>query len=90
MTDWMTTTDSTAGECTASGCMNAGNDMVMPGAESDHEDIYAALEKGTLTERQLNKCVRNTIHLILQSNQYDDAVSYAEQFEGLGTYMKAE
>lgn len=90
MTDWTTTTNSTAGECTASGCMNAGNDMVMPGAEADHEEIYRALEKGTLDEKQLDRCVRNTIHLILQSNQYDDAVSYGEQFHSLDTYMRAE
>lgn len=90
MTDWMTTTHSTAGECTASGCMLAGNDMVMPGADEDHADIYAALENGTLTEAQLNKCVRNTIHLILQSNQYDDVVSYSEQFAELDTYMTAK
>jgi beta-glucosidase len=90
MTDWMTTTHSTAGVCTASGCMLAGNDMVMPGADEDHADIYAALENGTLTEAQLNKCVRNTIHLILQSNQYDDVVSYSEQFAELDTYMTAK
>ncbi len=90
MTDWTTTTNSTAGECTASGCMKAGNDMVMPGAEEDHEDIYKALEQGTLDEEQLDRCVRNTIHLILQSNQYDDVVSYGEQFDSLDTYMKAE
>ncbi len=90
MTDWTTTTDSTAGECTASGCLRAGNDMVMPGDPTDHENIYESLKNGTLTEEQLNKCVRNTIHLILQSNQYTDAVSYAEQFENLDTYMKTE
>lgn len=90
MTDWTTTTNSTAGECTASGCMKAGNDMVMPGAEEDHEDIYKALEQGTLDKEQLDRCVRNTIHLILQSNQYDDVVSYGEQFDSLDTYMKAE
>ena len=62
----------------------------MPGAEEDHEDIYKALEQGTLDEEQLDRCVRNTIHLILQSNQYDDVVSYGEQFDSLDTYMKAE
>mgnify|MGYP003207102349 CR=1 FL=1 len=36
MTDWTTTTDSTAGECTAAGCMKAGNDMVMPGGSCEH------------------------------------------------------
>ncbi len=83
MTDWTTTTDSTAGECTASGCMRAGNDMVMPGAASDHENIRKELKKGTLDITALKRCVCNTIHLVLQSNQYEEAVSYLEQFENL-------
>lgn len=83
MTDWTTTTDSTAGECTASGCMRAGNDMVMPGDRADHENIRKELKEGTLDISTLKRCVCNTIHLILQSNQYEDAVSYLEQFENL-------
>ena len=80
MTDWTTTTDSTAGECTAAGCMKAGNDMVMPGDLRDHESIRQALEDGSLDIRELKRCVYHTIKIILQSNQYEDAVSYEEQF----------
>ena len=90
MTDWTTTTDSTAGVCTAAGCMRAGNDMVMPGDPADHAGIQKELEEGTLDIRQLKRCVCNTINVILQSNQYEDAVSYSEQFEGLDTYMTAK
>lgn len=87
MTDWTTTTNSTAGICTASGCMRAGNDMVMPGDPADHENIRKELKEGTLTLEQLSGCVRNTINVILQSNQYEDAESYSAQFENLDTYM---
>jgi len=87
MTDWTTTTYSTAGICTASGCLRAGNDMVMPGDPKDHENIRRELEEGTLTMEDLTGCVRNTINIILQSNQYEDAESYLDQFEGLDTYM---
>ncbi|MDY4693686.1 MAG: glycoside hydrolase family 3 C-terminal domain-containing protein [Blautia sp.] len=90
MTDWTTTTESTAGECTASGCMQAGNDMVMPGALSDHENIRKALKEGTLDIRELKRCVCNTIRIALASNQYEDAVSYLEQFENLDSYMTVE
>ena len=90
MTDWTTTTDSTAGVCTASGCMRAGNDMVMPGDPSDHENIRKELEEGTLDIRELKRCVCNTVRVALQSNQYEDAVSYLEQFEGLDCYMTAK
>ena len=75
MTDWTTTIDSTAGECTAAGCMKAGNDMVMPGDMRDHESIRKALEDGTLDIRELKRCVYHTIKIILQSNQYEDVKS---------------
>ena len=90
MTDWTTTTDSTAGICTASGCMRAGNDMVMPGDLRDHANIRAELEAGTLDIRELKRCVYHTVKLILQSNQYEDAVSYSEQFENLDTYLRVK
>ena len=75
MTDWTTTTDSTAGECTAAGCMKAGNDMVMPGDIRDHASIRQALKDGTLDIRELKRCVYHTIKIILQSNQYEDVKS---------------
>ena len=89
MTDWTTTTDSTAGECNAAGCMRAGNDVVMPGDPADHENIRKALAEDTLDIRELKRCVCNTINIVLQSNQYEGAVSYSEQFEGLDSYMTA-
>ncbi len=78
MTDWTTTTDSTAGECSAAGCMKAGNDMVMPGDLRDHASIRQALEDGSLDVWELKRCVYHTIKIILQSNQYEDAVSYRD------------
>ena len=33
--------------------VKAGNDIVMPGGQSDHDDIMAALESGALTREQL-------------------------------------
>lgn len=90
MTDWTTTTDSSRGVCTAAGCMRAGNDMVMPGVPADHENIRRELKEGTLDIQELKRCICSTVRLALQSNQYEDAVSYLEQFEGLDTYMTAE
>ncbi|MDO5336131.1 MAG: glycoside hydrolase family 3 C-terminal domain-containing protein [Eubacteriales bacterium] len=90
MTDWTTTTNSTAGTCTAAGCMRAGNDMVMPGDLRDHDCIRRELEAGTLDIRELKRCVCNTVRVILQSNQYEGARSYLELFEDLGVYMTAD
>lgn len=90
MTDWTTTTGSTAGICTAAGCMRAGNDMVMPGVKADHDNIRQELKAGTLEIGALQRCVCNTVNLALQSNQYEEAASYGSQFEGLDTYMTVE
>ena len=87
MTDWTTTNVQIQGECTAAGCMRAGNDMVMPGMEEDHENIRKELKEGTLDIRELKRCIYNTVNIILQSNQYEDAVSYEKQFDGLGEWM---
>lgn len=90
MTDWTTTTNSTAGEICAAGCMRAGNDMVMPGDLRDHESIRKELEAGTLDLRELKRCIYHTVKLILQTNQYEDAVSYLEQFADLDWYLTVE
>jgi len=71
MTDWVTTFASTAGICTASGCMRAGNDMVMPGAPVDHENLRKELAEGTLTLDEIRECVTATVDLILKSNRYE-------------------
>lgn len=90
MTDWTTTNATPRGECTAAGCMRAGNDMVMPGMEMDFESIRTAIADGTLDIMDLKRCIWNTIRIILQSGRYEEAVSYSRQFSGLGTYMTAE
>lgn len=90
MTDWTTTNVSPRGICTAAGCMRAGNDMVMPGMPMDHENLRKELDEGTLDIRELRRCICNTVNLALQSNQYEDAVSYQEQFDGLFTYMNVK
>jgi len=90
MTDWTTTNVQIQGECTAAGCMRAGNDMVMPGMEEDHENIRKELKEGTLDIRELKRCIYNTVNIILQSNQYEEAVSYENQFDGLGEWLTVE
>ncbi len=55
MTDWYTTNNGP--DCTASGCMRAGNDIVMPGLPMDHENLEKELSEGTLDIRDLKKCI---------------------------------
>ena len=73
MTDWTTTNVQIQGECTAAGCMRAGNDMV--------------IADGTLTMAELKRCIYNTVNIVLQSNMYEGAVSYLDQFDDLDTYL---
>lgn len=74
MTDWTTT--EVGPDCTAAGCMRAGNDLVMPGALSDRENLEKELAEGSLAKEDLKACVSRLINIIWQSNQYENAVPY--------------
>ena len=62
MTDWTTTNDGPS--CTASGCMRAGNDLVMPGQPMDHENLRLELEKKTLSQRDLRRSICRLVTVI--------------------------
>lgn len=69
MTDWTTTeVDET---CTAAGCIRAGNDLIMPGSNKDHENLREELMAGTLSLEELKSCISRLVHSIWQSNQYE-------------------
>lgn len=70
MTDWTTTEHGE--DCTAAGCMRAGNDIVMPGQFSDHDNLRKELEQGTLQEEDLRKCITRLVRVVLRSNLYED------------------
>ncbi|MCC8046390.1 MAG: glycoside hydrolase family 3 C-terminal domain-containing protein [Clostridiales bacterium] len=69
MTDWTTTHDGP--ECTAAGCIRAGNDMIMPGRVEDHENIRQALRDGTLDIKDLKACICRLVNVIWKSNMYE-------------------
>ena len=68
MTDWTTTEHGE--DCTAAGCIRAGNDLVMPGQYSDHDSIRNALSDGTLSMEALKGCVTRIVRVILKSDRY--------------------
>lgn len=74
MTDWTTTENGE--DCTASGCMRAGNDLVMPGAVCDKENLEKELSEGTLSMEDLKACISRLVNIIWQSNQYEGAIPY--------------
>ena len=62
MTDWMTTL--VGPDCTAAGCMRAGNDLVMPGNKKDHDNMKAELEAGTLSIDDIKRSVRRLVKTV--------------------------
>ena len=70
MTDWTTTEKDET--CTASGCMRAGNDLVMPGCFGDHDNMKKELEVGTLKIEDLKACIARLVSVIWKSNQYEE------------------
>ena len=45
----------------------AGNDMLQPGTELQYEQIMAAIKDGSLTEAELDVCVRRCLELVARS-----------------------
>lgn len=78
MTDW-TTTEVGDPACTASGCMRAGNDLVMPGAKSDAENMRAELKSGALDRNDVLACASRVLTMLDQSNAYEGAKPYGEK-----------
>ncbi len=70
MTDWTTTEN--GADCTASGCMRAGNDLVMPGCFGDHNNLKKELEEGILKPEDLKACIARLVSVIWRSNQYEE------------------
>ncbi len=68
MTDWTTTEKDE--NCTASGCIRAGNDLVMPGCFGDYDNLKKELNEGTLQLEDLKACIARLVSVIWKSNQY--------------------
>ena len=70
MTDWLTTLPE-AGS-TPYLCAKAGNDLIMPGLESDLQDLCQAYEEGLLGDEEVRACTERLINVILRTNAYED------------------
>lgn len=79
MTDWTTTMPQ--GGSLSWKCVEAGNDLIMPGWQGDSENIREALESGNLKKEDLKKCVKRMLKVIFQTLGYEDCVSYGAQFK---------
>ena len=64
MTDW-TTTDPNGGSIPWK-CIQAGNDLIMPGKEADVLDIKTALKEGFLSLEEVKKCAGRVLVAMLE------------------------
>ena len=88
MTDWTTTTP--MGGSSSWGCIQAGNDLIMPGWDGDITDIREALADGRLDREELKACVKRMLKVIFQTLGYEDSASYMKQFGDLKPYVTVE
>lgn len=66
MTDW-TTTDQAGGSIPHL-CINAGNDLIMPGTKEDLQELQEALKEGSLSREALKACAARLIAEAYGSN----------------------
>lgn len=88
MTDWTTTMPQ--GGSLAWKCIEAGNDLIMPGWDGDVTNIKNALEEGSLSREDLRLCVKRMLKVIFQTLGYEDSVSYGAQFADMKPYVRVE
>ena len=72
MTDWGTTLSS---RCTAEGCIQAGNDLMMPGSQKEYNDLMNALRSGALDRQLLQTCAGRIIKTSLNMHLTDHSIS---------------
>ena len=81
MTDWVTTNQGHGSSAVK--CIQAGNDLIMPGNESDILEILDALEAKKdlyLKEDDLDNCVTRILEAILSSDVCPDSTPYGREF----------
>ncbi|MCR4590821.1 MAG: glycoside hydrolase family 3 C-terminal domain-containing protein [Lachnospiraceae bacterium] len=67
MSDWTTTWQ--GDNCTATGCIKAGNDLNMPGCLDDVNELKESLENGDISREDLLKCAYRVVRTILLSGK---------------------
>lgn len=103
MTDWFTTQDMSFiagnvshfkyGKSSPAMCIKAGNDLIMPGGQSDLDGILAALdakEGESITLGDLQACAKNILNIIMKSSCYEGSKPYGEHFENMEWAVKVE
>ncbi len=103
MTDWGTTgtvfqdgISRKYKDASPAGCIKAGNELIMPGAQSDIDGILQAVGSTDtetahpLTIEELRCAASHILKLIGRTNCYQGAIPYGEWFEELEEYVIVE
>jgi len=69
MTDWTSTWHGDG--CSASGCVKAGNDLIMPGSREDLKDIEGALKEGLIGIDDIKANAYHIVRTILNTAGQD-------------------
>lgn len=64
MTDWFSTNTGLANNAV---CMQAGNDLIMPGGGSFKVEILAGVKTGLITETDVRRCCVNVVKAVMNS-----------------------
>ncbi|MGI5888241.1 MAG: glycoside hydrolase family 3 protein [Oscillospiraceae bacterium] len=67
MTDWTTTIGDP--ECTAQGCMKAGNDLIMPGSQEDIDSIKEGLSSGSISIEDVRRSAGRLIQALIRTRR---------------------
>lgn len=77
MTDWTTTSNGSISHL----CAASGNDLIMPGFESDRKEILQALKRKELKREDAEEAAVHLMTVIFQTLAVEDARPYKEQFD---------
>ena len=72
MTDWFGGMDPVhrGGKTDRAANIHAGNDLIEPGLDQDRADVVAAVKNGTLSEKDLDVCVRRVLELVVKTKRF--------------------
>ena len=65
MTDWFSTSKGCADNAV---CIQAGNDLIMPGGKREKKEILEGIKNKKITESDLKRCCANVLKAIFNSN----------------------
>jgi beta-glucosidase len=78
MTDWLATSN---GMASVVACIEAGNDLIMPGEQAEVDQLIQAAKDGKLDLEKLKGCAERVIDIVSKSNRYEDCQPYLERLD---------